>query len=755
MRVSIAGLAAVGWVVAVADSAPNLSQLKPKNPHPLTKIYSADGTLLGYVHSNTVYNAVAPDQIPKRLKEATVAIEDRRFYQHGALDYQGILRAGIKDIFNGGTSLQGASTLTMQLVDNMYLNQTKYASNHNLKYKIVQAKLAEQLEGRHSKAWVLDAYLSHVPYGTVDGETALGVGAASQTFFSKPVRKLTLAQEALLAGLPQAPSQYNPFLYPRVARVRRHQVLQAMVASHYINQRQASAAEREPLGVQKSTTYAVRKEPYVFDYVEQQLDRKLCPNTPTYCPAVANGGLKVYTTIDLHTQQLARNALLSHEGGAVLDSQPAAALASVDPSNGHILAIASTASYDQTNFDYPVQAHRQPGSSFKVFALMTLIHDFHGDPNQTYYVSQYLPAGWLPGDPTWSVHTAEETYQGSIDITKATVVSDNTVFAQLAVDITPAKMDAMAHAMGITSTLNDLPAEVIGGLKDGVTPLEMADAYATLANGGWHVPTTIISKIAFPDGSSQSFADPPKKQVFTYGEAYTAIQVLKQVITSGTGTAAGYGCPAAGKTGTAENLANAWFVGFSPKLSTGVWVGYPQGNVPMANGFGGSLAAPIWHDFMQSASNGYCGDWAPPAVPFQGTAFFGAHSDTGNANVGANTTGTVGASGGFGTTYNNATTYQSSPPQPQVRPQSAATGGGGGGGSGTGGGGGGSGTGGGGGGGGTGGRGGGGSGTGGGGGGGGIGARGGGGGGGTANGGGATGHTTPSGATGTSGGKHH
>ena len=720
---AIAALAAVGWVVAIADSAPNLSQLKPKNPHPLTRIYTSDGTLLGYVHSNTIYSQVASNQIPNRLKEATVAIEDRRFYHHGALDYQGILRAGIKDIFGGGSSLQGASTLTMQLVDNMYLNQTKYSADHNLKYKIVQAKLAEQLEGRHSKSWILDSYLSHVPYGTVDGETALGVGAASQMFFDKPVWELSLAQEALLAGLPQAPSEYNPFLFQGPARMRRQQVLQAMVASHYINQRQASAAEKEPLGVQKSPAYAVRKEPYVFDYVEQQLNRKLCPNTPTYCPGVANGGLKVYTTINLHTQQLARNALLSHEGGPVLDNQPAAALASVDPSNGHILAIASTASYDQTNFDYPVQAHRQPGSSFKVFALMTLIHDFHGDPSQTYYTSQFLPAGWLPADPTWSVHTAEETYQGSINITKATVVSDNTVFAQLAVDIGPAKMDAMAHAMGITSSLNDLPAEVIGGLKEGVTPLEMADAYATLANGGWHIPTTIISKIVFPDGSSQSFADPPKKQVFSYGEAYAAIQVLKQVITSGTGTAAGYGCPAAGKTGTAENLANAWFVGFSPKLSTGVWVGYPQGNVPMANGFGGSLAAPIWHDFMQSASNGYCGDWAPPAVPFQGTAFFGAHSDTGNPNVGANTTGTVGTSGGFGTTYNNATTYQSSPPQPQP----TTTGGGGGGGTANGGGAtgqttpsGGSGT-----------------------------------GGGTANGGLATGQTTPSHGSGTRGGKHH
>jgi penicillin-binding protein 1A len=332
-------------------------------------------------------------------------------------------------------------------------------------------------------------------------------------------------------------------------------------------------------------------------------------------------------------QQLAHNAVVAHQpGGPVLDNQPAAGLASVDPSNGHIVALGSSATYEQTNYDYPVQAHRQPGSAFKVFALMTLIHDYDGDPNQTYYTSKFLPTGWLPEDPTWSVHTAEGTYQGTISLTKATIVSDNTVFAQLVVDLGPEKMDAIAHAMGITSPLQGLPAEVIGGLKVGVTPLEMADAYATLANGGYHVDPTIIDYVVFPDGSiDRSIGNPPKKQVFSYGEAYAAIQVLKGVIKSGTGTAADYGCPAAGKTGTAENLANAWFVGFTPKLATAVWVGYPQGNITLGgDGFGGTLAAPIWHDFMSSASNGYCGDWSRPSDPFHGTAFGGPHSASGS-----------------------------------------------------------------------------------------------------------------------------
>ena len=676
-------LLAVGWVVSVADSAPNLTQLKPHNPHPPSEVFAADGTSLGYIHSDTVFNGVSSSQIPRTLKQATVAIEDRRFYQHGALDYQGILRAGIKDIFGGGGALQGASTLTMQLVNNKYLDWTKYANQHNLKYKIIQAKLAQQLVKGRSKDWILTNYLNAVPYGTVNGETALGVGAAAETFFDKPVWKLSLAQEALLAGLPQAPTSYNPFSFPAAARTRRAAVLTAMVQAHYISRAQADAASSQPLGLQHNSSYTLRRQPFIFDYVQQQVADKLCPRNPNNCPIVGNGGLKIYTTLDLKRQQEAMQAILNHQpGGPTLDAQPAAALASIDPTTGHILALASSATYSQTKYDYPTSAHRQPGSAFKVIALMTLIHDYDGDPNKTYYTSKLLPAGWLPSDPTWSVHTAELTYQGTISITKATTVSDNTVFAQLSADLGYDKFDQMAHAMGITSPLDGNPSEVIGGLRVGVTPLEMADAYATIANGGTHITPTILAKVVFPDGSSINLANPPRKQVFTDGETYAATQVLKTVIQSGTGTAANYGCPAAGKTGTAENLDNAWFVGYTPQLSTAVWVGYPQGNIGMGpNGFGGTLAAPIWHDYMSQASNGFCGDFPQPTTPWTGTAFFGPHSASGAAST------TYGASGGgsgsgtgsgtstTGNGYNNPQLY-AQPPQPQSGSGGAAPSGG-------------------------------------------------------------------------------
>jgi penicillin-binding protein 1A len=668
--IALAALLAVGWVVSVADSAPNLRDLKPQNPQPPSEMFAADGTLLGYIHSDTIFSAVSDQQLPRTLKQATVAIEDRRFYKHGALDYQGILRAGIRDVFGHGSSLQGASTLTMQLVDNKYLDGTKYAAHHNLKYKIIQAKLAEQLVKGRTKNWILDSYLNVVPYGTVGGQTARGVGAASEMFFDKPVWTLDLAQEALLAGLPQAPSQYNPFLRPGLARTRRNQVLQAMVGSHYITQQQASAAEREPLNVHPNTSYTVHRQAYVFDYVDQQLIQRFGLKT------VENGGLKVYTTLDMKRQQEAQAAIDSHEGGTVLDNQPGAALTSIDPTNGHIVAMANSSTYAQTKFDFAANAHRQPGSSFKVFALMTLIHDYNGDPNQTYYTSKPLAAGWLPGYPTYEVHTAELSYQGTININKATVDSDNTVFAQLADDLGFDKLDATAHAMGITSPLDAYPSEVIGGLRVGVTTQEMADAYATLANGGSHIAPTIISKVVFPDGSSVDMGSPTPKRVFSDGETYAATKVLEGVITSGTGTAANFGCPAAGKTGTANNMENAWFVGYTPQLSTAVWVGYPQGNIPMPGGFGGALAAPIWHDYMQPASNGFCGDFAQPTTYWHGTAYFGPHSATGSAST-TNRGSSGGSGNGSGSTnpYNNPTLY-SQPPQPAT-PTTPSGGGGG------------------------------------------------------------------------------
>jgi penicillin-binding protein 1A len=625
-----AGVIFALWVVSVANSAPNISGLAPRVPGQTSAIFAGNGERLGYLPSTVLRTALSQSQQPRQLRQATVAIEDRRFYQHGGVDYEGLLRAAIKDVFAGG-GIQGGSTLTMQLVTNVYLSD-RIKDNHNIRYKIVQAKLATELEQKHSKDWVLTSYLNDVPYGTTYGQTAIGVAAASQMFFDKPVSKLDLAQMALLAGLPQAPTSYNPFLHPKLARWRRGLVLEAMVTSGYITQATANATQAQGLQTKANYTYQTVRQPYVVDYVEQQLLTVLSQRYSDAQRIVDAGGLKVYTTINLADQKLAAEAIQANEGHP---GDPAAALVSIDPSTGDIVALQNSTTYgtgkNETTFDYATQAARQTGSAFKPFVLMTLIKDDDGDPNATYYVSKFLAPGWLPGYPTYSVRTAEYSYLGSISITKATALSDNTVFAQLGVDLGMDNVDQTAHEMGITTKLFGYPSEAIGGLHIGVSPLQMADAYATLANGGDHVAPTIISKVT--QGGKVIYTAPATKtRVFTPGQAYAGTQTLETVLQYGTGTGASYGCPAAGKTGTTSNYTDAWFVGYTPKLSTAVWVGYPGSEVSMTDvnglgpGYGGTLAAPIWKQFMQGASRGYCGDFPQPAQYWHGVEYFGKHS---------------------------------------------------------------------------------------------------------------------------------
>jgi penicillin-binding protein 1A len=668
---ALGALGLVGYVLAVADDAPNLDQYHSRVPGQVTEVFAGNGKALGYMSSDVLRSQLTRQQQPDLLREATVAVEDRRFWSHGGVDYEGLVRAAFKDLFEGG-GIQGGSTLTMQLVKNIYLPTN---IRRNLKYKIIQAKLANELESRYGKNWILTSYLNDVPYGTVDSQSAIGVGAASQMFFDKPVEDLDLAQIALLAGLPQAPTTYNPFNNRSAARARRGEVLAAMLQAGYITQAQESRANASSLQVVANSSFDEYQQPYVMNYVQQQLVADLGQGT------VDKGGLKVYTTINLADQAYAATAIKAHESEP---GDPAAALVSINPANGNILALQNSTKYGedpgQTEYDYAVQAARQTGSSFKPFVLMTLIHDDEGNPNDTYYNSEPLAAGWLPGYPTYAVANASESdAQGVISVTKATTLSVNAVYAQLGVDLGMTNVSAMATKMGITSKLISNPSEAIGGLKYGVSPLQMADAYATMANGGDHVPPTIISKVVLPDGKTENFGDPTHTNVFSQGQAYAATQVLKTVVQYGTGTAANYGCPAAGKTGTTNNYTDAWFVGYTPQLSTAVWVGYPNADTYMNDvnglgpGYGGTLAAPIWHDYMEKAADGYCGDFPTPDLYWYGTPYFGKHSSLPyvppiTTTTGTNTSTTGTTTGTTTTAGRNDTTTTAAPPPVTTAP---------------------------------------------------------------------------------------
>lgn len=636
------------FVIAIADETPPLDQLQPIDEGANSIVYAEDGSRLGFIQSDESRTPIDLDQIPLDLQEATVAIEDSRFYEHGGIDVEGIARAAYNNITSGKTK-EGGSTITQQLARNLYIADPQ----RDIERKIREAKLAEEIESAHSKDWILNQYLNTASYGTIEGRTAIGVEAASQTYFSKPARNLDLAQSALLAGLPQSPSDYNPLINPRGALERRNEVLQKMADQHYISQETAQQTILDPIELQPGSKYTQIREPFFFDYVEQQLIDKYGVNT------VRKGGLKVYTTIDPKLQAAGTASIDSHLNET---GDPSSAVVAIDPNTGYIRAMASSANYAHDQYNLAAQGHRQPGSSFKTFALTTAI-ERGVNPDTTTYTSKPLSLD-LPEFGQWDVQTYSNSYSGTITLHQATLQSDNSVFAQLALDLGPQSIADTAHKMGITSDLDGLPAETLGGLRVGVSPLEMADAYATLASGGIHNEPIAIRKIVFPDGSDDDVGEPQRDRVFSDAVAYEVTKILHDNIIGGTGTAANTGCVGeAGKTGTTDDFNDAWFVGYNPNLATSVWVGYPDALRSMSSVHGiavagGTFPAEIWHDFMQVALADDCEDFPEPTSTITWIPFHGEFADQ---SGGASCTSTTGS---FNDVTGSGSTCGEPPPEP-------------------------------------------------------------------------------------------
>ncbi len=616
----IAALSAIGYVLTVAASAPSLSSLKPVDQGTSSSIYAADGSRLGFITSDEIRSPIALSAMPSSILQATIATEDTRFYKHGGIDYQGVIRAAVKNV-EAGAAVEGGSTITQQLVRNLYIGKER-----TFQRKIREAKLAQQLEQKHSKRWILHSYLNSIPYGTVDGQTAIGVQAAAVTFFSKRASKLTLEQSALLAGLPQAPSELSPFQNPKAAKERRNEVLGKMVKSGYISQAEASAAQSKGLGVKRGELYTKVREPYFFDFVKQQLIDRFGVNT------VRKGGLKVYTTIDPKLQQAGRNAI---DSTLNVVGDPSSAVVAIDPKTGYIRAMASSGQYKDNKYNLAAQGRRQPGSAFKTFVLTAAIK--RGiDPKTTSYVSKPLDID-TPEWGQWKVKTYGNNYGGSMNLVRATLVSDNTVFAQLDLDVGPQNVADTAKEMGITTKLDGYPAEGLGGLTRGVSPLEMANAYATLASGGIRNKPIAIVRVSFPDGKTEDLGRPQRKRVFEDGVAYEVTKILKQNMIRGTGTRANIDCPTAGKTGTTDDYNDAWFDGYTPNLASAVWVGYPDALREMRSVHGiqvagGTFPAEIWNKFMQVAKAGKCNDFAQPSNRPTFAPFFGKYAKQGRTS---------------------------------------------------------------------------------------------------------------------------
>jgi penicillin-binding protein 1A len=568
----------------------NLSSLQPVSVGQNSVVYAANGSELGVIPAERNRTPVAWRLISPWMPKATVAIEDRRFYEHGGIDPIGIARAVVADV-RAGRIVQGGSTITQELVRNLYLSRAQ-----TVQRKLTEACLAIKL-GRHwSKQRILTAYMNEVYYGN----HAYGIEAAAETYFSKQAAELTLDESAMLAGLPQAPSLYDPFVDPADALSRRDEVLHALLVNGDISRQQYDTARADrQLHLHPGTRYSAIHEPYFFGYVEDLLQQAYGTNT------VREGGLNVYTTIRPGLQRAA-NAAVTH----VLDrsTDPAAAIVSIDPTNGAIRAMtAVTPGNGGNQFNFVTSGARQPGSTFKTIALTTAVSE-----GLNPFTTSYLSAPFYYAPLKWNVQTYEHTYAGVEPLASATIQSDNTVYARLALDVGAQNIVDMARKLGVrTSPLTPNPSIALGA--ESVTPLEEASAYATLAAGGIYSKPMAITKVVLPDGKvdvTVGWGKPQRERVIRDWVASTVTQVLGQNMLYGTGRGAHVaGRSDAGKTGTTDNYADAWFSGYTPRLEATVWIGYPQGEVPMLNVHGIAVSGPtfpatIWHLFMQTADGG-------------------------------------------------------------------------------------------------------------------------------------------------------
>jgi penicillin-binding protein 1A len=605
-----AGAVVAAGFTGAATVAPrcDLDNLRPVEIGQNSFVYAADGSLLGAIPAEKNRQPVRLAQISKWMRLATIAIEDRRFYQHRGIDLEGIARALAADV-RAGRVVEGGSTITQQLVRNLYISREV-----TFERKLIEACLAVRLNNRRSKQWILESYLNTVYYGN----HAYGVQAAAQTYFSKRAAQLTLGQAALLAGLTQAPSVYDPLNKPASALRRRDQVLEAMLKNGDITSRQYRAAiDDRRLHLNPGRLYTRIREPYFFSYVREQLIQQYGANT------VRSGGLRVYTTIDRRFQQNARNAILRT---LPYREDPAAAVVSIDPRTGAIRAMTAVTPGRRGNqFNLASQARRQAGSTFKTFVLTAAVND-GVDPDSTYYSSQPFVYRPDPLSEPWEVSTYSHEYLGYVSVARATLSSDNTVFAQLTLDLGPENVAAMAHTLGVRSNLKTREGVYVPSLglgSAGVSPLDMASAYATLAAGGVYSEPMAIRKVILPDGTVDSDAGwgkPVRRRVIPDWAAAEVTQILEDNMTQGTGTGASvfFDRPAAGKTGTTDRHTDAWFCGYTPTLSTTVWVGYPQAQIPMESVHGiqvagGTFPATIWNLFMRSSiGNTPAVDFAAP-----------------------------------------------------------------------------------------------------------------------------------------------
>jgi len=554
-------------------------------------VYASNGrTVLAVLRGEESRVLVDTEDIAPIMRQAIVSVEDQRFFEHKGIDLRGVARALWQDVRHQAI-VEGGSTITQQFVRNAYIRNEKTFAR-----KIREAALAWQLEQDWTKDRILTAYLNTIYFGN----GAYGIQQAAKTYFKKGAKHLTLPEAALLAGLPSDPTFYDPATNPRNALARRTHVLRLMLEQGKItpvDYRRANAAPLpKPEEIRLPGTQG--PAPYFLNYVKDQLVEEYGAGR------VFGGGLRVTTTIDLDLQQQARKAVES-----VLRNPdgPAAALVAIDPRTGAVKAMFGGRNFRESQFNLAAQAARQPGSAFKPIVLAAAMRE--GISPATELESK--PVSIDAGDRIWRVTNYDDTYLGQVSLSRAMVSSDNSVYAQLTDLVGPRAIVRTAHALGISSPLDAYFSIGLGSVA--VNPLEMARAYATLANEGRRVDGSrfgnrprVVERVEFIRSGRVDENAPIPTQVLDEGQAQLLTDILQGVVRSGTGRRAAIpGREVAGKTGTTDNYGDAWFVGYTPELAAAVWVGYPDRLRPMLTEFGGepvtggTLPALVWKEFME------------------------------------------------------------------------------------------------------------------------------------------------------------
>ncbi|MDD6383323.1 MAG: penicillin-binding protein 1A [Selenomonadaceae bacterium] len=566
-------------------------------PPASSQVYDIDGNEIATIHAEEDRMPVKLSQVPQNLQDAFVAVEDNRFYDHIGVDPRGIARA-IWANLRGRTVSEGGSTITQQLAKNAYLTQDR-----TLKRKIQELFLALRLERQYTKQEILELYLNQIYFG----QGAYGVQAAARTYFGKDVEDLTLNECAMLAGIPKSPNYYSPLNNLQAAQDRKATVLDQMAKYGYIDTATAEKTKKEKLDlVQPSQKKDDHEASYFIDYVTQRLIDKYGADK------VYKEGLKVYTTIDMDMQRAAESAMKKlpngkKDGNGV--QQPQGALVAIDPHSGYVTALVGGRGTDQ--FNRATMAERQPGSSFKPFVFAAALEN------------KFTPSTVINDSPIrigdWEPQNYERTFSGSVTLRQVATHSMNVPTVKIAQKLGIEKVLYYAQEMGITTLVTDGPqndknlAASLGGLTKGVTPLELTSAYCTFANKGVHVDPVVIVKVLDRNGKVIEEAAPQQHEVISEESAAELTSMLQDVIKSGTGRGANIGRPAAGKTGTTSDYHDAWFVGYTPDLVTGVWIGNDD-NTSMGMMTGGMLPASIWKSFMTDALKGM------PAKDFDGSS---------------------------------------------------------------------------------------------------------------------------------------